>query len=84
MSQLTSEQRHAISVRYQSGHSQKSIAQVTGKDKSVISRELMRNRNPDNGKYTYSCAKELSELRKERLSIPRSFTGEVANRIDRS
>ena len=40
---LTREQRYQISALLQAGHSQKEIAEVIGKDKSVISRELKRN-----------------------------------------
>ena len=41
---LTREQRYQISALLQAGHSQKEIAEIVGKDKSVISRELKRNR----------------------------------------
>ena len=35
----------------QNGHSQKEIAEVIGKDKSTISREIRRNRDKKNGVY---------------------------------
>ena len=38
---------------YKQGCTQKMIAQAIGKDKSVMSRELKRNRN-EKGKYTFS------------------------------
>ena len=45
MSQLTSEQRYTISVMYKQGFAQKVIAVTINKDRSVVSRELKRNRN---------------------------------------
>lgn len=82
MSQLTSAQRYTISVMYKQGIAQKVIAAAIGKDKSVVSRELSRNRN-DRGEYSFSHAQMLADVRKERLGRPRTFTGEVQNRINR-
>ncbi len=82
MSHLTREQRYAISAMYKQGCKQKDIAAAIGKDKSVISRELSRNRNAK-GKYTFGCAQEMAEARKSRLRRHRKFTGEVQNRIER-
>ena len=82
MAQLTSEQRYTISVMYKQGFPQKSIAATINKDKSVVSRELKRNRNK-NGTYSYSHAQMLSDIRKDRLRKQRTFTGEVENRINR-
>jgi IS30 family transposase len=42
--QLTQEQRYQISAMLKIGHNQTEIAEVIGKDKSTISRELRRNR----------------------------------------
>lgn len=55
MRHLTREQRYTISAMYKQGCTQKMIAQAIGKDKSVVSRELKRNRN-EKGKYTFSYA----------------------------
>ena len=82
MSQLTSAQRYTISVMYKQGFAQKVIAETIKKDKSVISRELKRNLN-DSGEYSYTHAQMLVDVRKERLSRERTFTGEVKNRINR-
>ncbi len=51
MSHLTLEQRYIISSMLQSGSTQTSIAEVLGKDKSVISRELKRNSDGRSSKY---------------------------------
>ena len=82
MAQLTSEQRYTISVMYRQGFKQKKIAATINKDKSVVSRELKRNRNA-HGVYSYPHAQMLAEVRKERLRERRTFTGEVENRINR-
>ena len=72
---LTREQRYQISALLQAGHSQKEIAEIVGKDKSVISRELKRNR----GRHGYHAglAQEMADERKERLRRPRKFTDVV-------
>lgn len=82
MTQLTSAQRYTISVMYKQGFKQKVIAETIKKDKSVVSRELKRNRN-DHGEYSYTHAQMLADVRKERLHNKRTFTGEVKNRINR-
>ena len=48
------------------------IAQAIGKDKSVVSRELKRNRN-EKGKYRFSYAQNMAEIRKERSRQPRKL-----------
>ena len=82
MGQITKAQRYTIFVMYQRGYKQKDIALAIGKDKSVISRELNRNRN-EHGKYVLTTAQELSDIRKERLRKKRKLTAEVENRIHR-
>ena len=76
---LTREQRYQISALLQAGHSQKEIAEIVGKDKSVISRELKRNR----GRHGYHAglAQEMADERKERLRRPRKFTDVVRKRV---
>lgn len=69
-------------MMYKQGIAQKVIAAAIGKDKSVVSRELRRNRN-DRGEYSFSHAQMLADVRKERLRRRRTFTGEVQNRINR-
>lgn len=67
---------------YKAGYKQKDIATAIDKDKSVISRELKRNRDIK-GRYTFTSAQEIADTRKARLSRPRKFTSEVKNRINR-
>ena len=83
MSQSTSAQRYTISVMYKQGFPQKVIAETIKKDKSVVSRELRRNRN-DRGEYSFTHAQMLADVRKNRLRRERNFTGEVEIRKDKA
>ena len=69
---LTREQRYAISAMHKQGCTQTKIARAIGKDKSVISRELKRNANLK-GKYSFTSAQEMAEVRKERMKKPRKL-----------
>jgi IS30 family transposase len=69
---LTPEQRYAISVMYRQGSTQKKIAEAICKDKSVICRELKRNANPK-GKYSFEYARDMANVRKERMKKPRKL-----------
>ena len=60
---------------------QTEIADAIGVNKSTISRELRRNGT--DGRYHYTTAQELCDIRKERLKSPRKFNAEIKNRIDR-
>ncbi|MBR5634524.1 MAG: helix-turn-helix domain-containing protein, partial [Prevotella sp.] len=71
-----------VSAMYEQGFAQKVIAATIKKDKSVVSRELKRNRN-ERGEYSATHAQMLADVRKERLRRERTFTGEVENRINR-
>jgi IS30 family transposase len=66
---LTREQRYTISAMHKQGCTQKLIARTIGKNKSVVSRKLKRNANPK-GKYFFSYAQDMAELRKERYKKP--------------
>ena len=82
MSQITREQRYTISVMYKQGYSQKSIAKAIDKDKSVISRELKRNRT-NKGHYTFQFAQQLAEERKERFCKTRRFNEDVKRVVEK-
>jgi IS30 family transposase len=69
---LTREQRYTIFAMYAQKCSQKMIAEAIGKDKSVISRELKRNRN-NKGRYFFKYAQDLAILRKERMKKRRKL-----------
>jgi len=56
MKHLTVQQRYAISLLLQQGKTQKEIAQIIGKHKSTVSREIARNQDKRSGKYNYELA----------------------------
>lgn len=82
MAHLTSAQRYTIYSMYAQGFSQKEIAKVIEKHKSVVSRELKRNRTKS-GHCSYKYAETVIKERKERYRKKRKFTGEIENRINR-
>jgi len=69
---LTREQRYTISAMHKQGCTQKQIAEAINKDKSVVSRELKRNAN-SKGKYAFTSAQEMAQMRKERMRKPRKL-----------
>jgi len=81
MSHLTQEQRYTIFRMLQSKCARKEICIATGKDQSVLSRELKRN----SGKRSYSpvLAQEYASERKERFKVVRKFTPVMKQKIIR-
>ena len=59
MGQITEGQRYAISVMRARGCKQKEIAEMIGKDKSVVCRESKRNGSPKTGGYTLTSSSPL-------------------------
>jgi IS30 family transposase len=56
------------------------IAETIGKDKSVVSRELKRNRN-EKGKYFFEYAQDMADMRKERMKKPRKLHPRLKKKI---
>jgi IS30 family transposase len=79
-SHLTSDQRYQIQAYIESGKTQTEIAKLIGKDRSVVCRELKRNRN-EKGCYKAAYASGLSSIRKERLKRPRKLSVEMEKEI---
>jgi IS30 family transposase len=79
---LTLEQRYQIQVLLSVKTKQKDIAIELGKDKSVISREIRRNKR-SKGRYNAQYAQELCTIRKERLKCPRKLTDSMKSKIIR-
>lgn len=63
MSHLTYEQRYTISVMLQAGYTQVSISEALGRSKSVISREILRNRDGRSKKYIADLAQRKCDAR---------------------
>jgi IS30 family transposase len=63
MKRLTLEQRYKIETLRQEDYSQTKIANILGKDRSVISRELNRNSDQRSHQYKAELAQKKSETR---------------------
>lgn len=77
MSHLTAQQRYAISSMKSQNFSQKKIAEIIGKDKSVVSRELKRNCDKRSGTYRYELAQRKYEERQRTKPKKIRFTDEI-------
>lgn len=82
MSHLTQEQRYTIAVMSKQGYSQKSIADIIEKDKSVISRELKRNSDIRNGEYRYELAVKKCQKRHKEKPKHIYFTDDIRKRSE--
>ncbi|MCU0324015.1 MAG: IS30 family transposase [Spirosomaceae bacterium] len=80
MSHLTLEQRYSIQLLWQNGEgiSQAAIAERIGKSRSVISRELSRNKN-ENGRYIAQTA--MKKYRNRRHKGSYKIKGELLKSI---
>ena len=77
MSHLTKEQRYTITQMNEQGYSQKAIAEVINKDKSVVSRELRRNCDQRNGEYKADLAHQKYVHRQKKKPKHIRFTKEI-------
>jgi len=82
MKHITREQRYTISTMLQKGYSQQAIADVTGKDKSTISREIKRNKDKRNGVYKSELAQKKYEKRQKRKPKKTYFTEDVKKYVE--
>jgi len=82
MSHITVEQRYEIQTLLKLGCRQCEIASRLGKDKSVISRELKRNRL-DSGKYKADCAQGFYAHRRKNCAKPTKWRPDVAAAVER-
>ncbi len=79
-SHLTLEQRYQIQAYQEAGKTQTEIGGLISKDKSVVCRELKRNKN-ERGRYKAAHASVLSAIRKERLKRCRKLSVEMEKEI---
>lgn len=83
MGHLTVEQRYTIQVLRKEGLSQKEIAIRIGRDKSVVSREIKRNRDQRNGEYRAELAERKCANRHKTKKKKRRFTFEIQEFTER-
>lgn len=82
MKHLTREQRYTISEMKRQGYKQTDIAQVIGKDKSVVSRELKRNCDKRNNEYRANLAQKKYEKRQKEKPKRKHFTNEIKTHVE--
>ena len=82
MSHLTQEQRYTISCLKSTGKSYQKIGDVIGKDKSVIWREVNRNKNQKTGKYDCDLAQRKAIQRQKEKPKKIYFTQEMKVHVD--
>jgi IS30 family transposase len=82
MAHLTQEQRYTISILLANNKKQCEIATIIGKDKSVISREINRNKDQRNGIYRHELANKKYKLRHKLKPKPKRFTEAVKAHVD--
>ena len=82
MAHITKEQRYTIKVLNERGKSQTYISKVIGKDKSVICRELNRNKNRKTGKYDDELADRKYQERVKSKNKHIRFTKIIKERVN--
>lgn len=82
MSHLTTEQRYTISMMLAKGESQTKIATTIEKDKSVVSREISRNRDQRSGEYRFELAVKKAKKRQKEKTKHVRFTTEMQVRVE--
>lgn len=82
MSHLTLEQRYTIDVMNRNGYKQKDIAKAIDKDKSVVSRELKRNKDGRSGEYRHDLAQRKYKKRQKEKPKKIKFTKEVQENVE--
>lgn len=81
MAHLTQEQRYTISVLIAKNHTQMYIAEVIGKDKATVSRELKRNCDQRNGEYRLDLAQRKYEERLSNKPKSTRFTEDIKSDV---
>ncbi len=82
MSHLTEHQRYTISCMLTSGHTRREICIAIGKNKSVLSRELNRNKDERSGKYNYKSAQRKYDFRQKTKRKHLKFKGQLIDQTE--
>ena len=82
MAHLTKEQRYTISRLLAKGAKQNEIALVIGKDKSVVSREVKRNKDRRNGVYDDGLANRKYAARQKGKPKRKRFTDTMKTYVE--
>ena len=82
MAHLTKPQRYTIEAMLKEGHTQSEIARVIGKNKSVVSREIKRNRDLRSGSYSQDLAQRKYQKRQKEKPKRVRFTDAVKTEVE--
>jgi len=82
MAHLTQPQRYTIEAMLKEGHTQSEIARVIGKNKSVVSREIKRNRDLRSGLYSQDLAQRKYQKRQKEKPKRVRFTDAVKTEVE--
>jgi len=82
MAHLTKEQRYTISCLLAKGKGLKEIADVIGKHKSVVSREINRNKDKRSGLYSDDLANRKYIARQKEKARHKKFTPEIRSHVE--
>ena len=82
MAHLTKPQRDTIEAMLKEGHTQSEIARVIGKNKSVVSREIKRNRDLRSGSYSQDLAQRKYQKRQKEKPKRVRFTDAVKTEVE--
>ena len=83
MAHLTEGQRYKIEALCETGLTQSEIAQAIGKDKSVVYRELKRNRNEISGEYNADVTQRKCVVRHAGKRKKERFTPDVKECVEK-
>lgn len=83
MAHLTSEQRYIIEVLLKKGFSKIEIGNAIGKHRSVIYRELARNKNGRSGEYNPNLAERKYHKRMKEKPKAKRFSDSVKDEVNR-
>ena len=82
MAHLIKPQRYTIEAMLKEGHTQSEIARVIGKNKSVVSREIKRNRDLRSGSYSQDLAQRKYQKRQKEKPKRVRFTDAVKTEVE--
>jgi IS30 family transposase len=82
MTHITKEQRYTLERLLAKRMTQKEIGGIINKDKSVISREISRNKDPESGEYRADLAQEKYENRQEEKVKHIRFTPAIQAKVE--
>lgn len=82
MSHLTYEQRYTIDMMLRNRYKQKDIAIAIGRDQSVVSKEINRNKDERSGEYRHDLAQRKYEKRQKEKPKKIYFTAKVRENVE--